>query len=442
VGLTKVPPGPKGNFLLGNVGEFVRDPLGFATRCAREFGNVVRVRLPHVHYLLNHPGHIEYVLRTHHRDFSKDRWTHLLSSLVGQGLLVSEGDFWRRQRQMANPAFQRERIETYSPLMIDCTLRMLQGWQDGQTRDVHRDLMRLTLAIVAGALFETETDRYAHELEQATDAITAYFASIASLPGFTWLPAPSRFRFRRAVRRLDRIVYEILHQHQAGKGGRDNLLTRLLAARDEHGGRMTDRQLRDEVLTLLLAGHETTALTLSFALYLLARHPAAEAKVVAELGEVLAGRVPVAADVQRLTYTGWVVNEALRLYPPAYNIGREALADCEIGGYPVPRGTQLWIVQWVVHRDPRWYDEPEDFRPERWDNDLPRRLPRCAYFPFGDGPRLCIGQHFALVEATLVLATILQRYHLELPPGQRLVLLPSITLRPAGGIRMTVRQRR
>jgi cytochrome P450 len=237
-------------------------------------------------------------------------------------------------------------------------------------------------------------------------------------------------------------MYDTIARRRAdGAPGGDDLLSRLLAARDEDGSRMTDRQLRDELVTLFLAGHETTALALAYSFYLLAQHSQAESRLAAEVDEVLQGQAPTGAVVPRLRYTEWVVREAMRLYPPAPSIGREAVCDCEIGGYYVPKGTQLALVQWVVHRDPRWFDDPEAFRPERWDNDLARRLHRGAYFPFGDGPRICIGNYFALLEAVLVLATVAQRYRLALAPGFKLQLLPSVTLRPKHGVSMVVRDR-
>jgi cytochrome P450 len=382
------------------------------------------------------------VLRGNHRNFSKDKMTHNLASLTGQGLITSEGDFWRRQRQMAQPSFQRERVDRYGAVMVAYAERLRQEWRDGQTRDIHHDLMSLTLRIVARVLFESAADRYEQEVSHCLAVAADVFAGpLGAYPILQWLPIPASLRYRRAIRRLDRIMYGIVRARRAGTAELDDLLGRLLAARDESGGRMTDRQLRDELLTLFLAGHETTALTLTFTFYLLGTHAEADTRLAVELRDVLGGRLPTAADVPQLRYTGWVVQEAMRLYPPAWSIGREALADCEIGGYPVPKGTQLAISQWVVHRDARWFDAPETFWPERWDNDLARRLPRCAYFPFGDGPRICIGNHFAMLEAILLLATLAQRFRLELAAGENLELVPSITLRPRRGLRMTERER-
>jgi cytochrome P450 len=240
---------------------------------------------------------------------------------------------------------------------------------------------------------------------------------------------------------MDEIIYRIIQEHRSREQPSADLLSRLLAARYDDGSPMSDQQLRDEAMTLLVAGHETTALTLSYCCYLLAQHPDAERALMAEWAQVLNGRAPTAADVPQLRYTTWVVRESMRLYPPAWGIGREAVQDCTIGGYHVPKGTQLYLNQWVVHRDPRWFDEPEVFKPERWNNDLVKRLPHGAYFPFGDGPRICIGNHFAMMEAVLVLATIGQRYRMTLVSDRPLALVPSVTLRPKHGVKMVVHKR-
>jgi cytochrome P450 len=311
-----------------------------------------------------------------------------------------------------------------------------------QTRDVHADLSRLTMEIVAQTLLGASVAGHADRVARAMQAIMENFAGLAGLfPWLRWLPLPGNIRYRRACRDLNAVIYETIARRRAGGPAGDDLLSRLLTARDDDGSQMTDHQLRDELVTLFLAGHETTAIALTFCFYLLAQHPAAEDRLAAELDAVLQGRPPAAGDVPRLRYTEWVVKEAMRLYPPAPGIGREAVQDCEIAGYHVPRGTQLALVQWIVHRDPRWFDEPEVFQPERWDNDLARRLPRCAYFPFGDGPRVCIGNQFAMLEAVLVLAAIAQRYRLALVPGHKLELLAAVTLRPKHGLAMVVGER-
>jgi cytochrome P450 len=437
---TRIPPGPRGYPLLGNFLPLLREPFDFPIRCAREYGDVVRLRLgPLVFYLLSHPDAIEQVLRRDHRNFIKDKGTRSLTGILGEGLLTSEGDVWRRQRRLAQPAFQLDQIQKYADVMVAATERLLQDWRPGQTRDIHTDMARLTMEIVAQTLLGASMVGQADRVGRAMQAVMEHFAGLAGLlPWLDWLPTPGNWRYRRACRDLNAIIYETIARRRADGPTGDDLLSRLLSARDADGSQMSDRQLRDEMVTLFLAGHETTAIALSFCFYLLARHPDAMTRLAAELDEVLQGRPPTAVDVPRLRYTEWVVKEAMRLYPPAPSIGREALQDCEIAGYHVPRGTQIALIQWVVHRDPRWFDDPEAFRPERWDNDLARRLPRCAYFPFGDGPRICIGNQFAMLEAILILATVAQRYRLALVPGYKLELLPSVTLRPKNGLPMVV----
>jgi cytochrome P450 len=439
----KLPPGPKGYPLIGNAPSLIREPFDFPLRCARDYGDVVRIRVgPLIFYMLTHPEDIEYVLRGNHRQFRKDRGTRMLSSFLGQGLVTSDGELWRRQRRLAQPAFQLDQILKYGSVMVAATERLLRDWQPGQTRDIHADMMRLTLDIVAQTLFSASMTGEADRVGWVMEVIMKHFASFVILiPGWHWLPTPGNRRYQRAVRELDAVIYGTIAQRRASGTSGADLLARFLAAHDADGSQMTDQQLRDELVTLFLAGHETTALALSFSLYLLAQHPEGEARMVAEVDEVLQGQPPTAAQVPRLRYTEWVVKESMRLYPPVPGIGREAVSDCEIRGYHVPKGTQLALLQWVVHRDPRWFTDPDAFQPERWDNDLAKRLPRCAYFPFGDGPRICIGNQFAMLEAVLILATVVQRYRLALAPGHKLELLPSVTLRPKHGIKMVLHER-
>jgi cytochrome P450 len=262
-------------------------------------------------------------------------------------------------------------------------------------------------------------------------------------PAWRHVPTPTNLRFRRTLRRLNDVIFKMIHERrESGTAGRGDLLSRLLVAEDEEGRKMSDAELRDQLITLFLAGHETTALTLSYTFYLLAQNPDAESALQAELDRVLGGRLPTVADVPELHYAEWVIKESMRMYPPAWTIGREALEDCEIGGYRIPKGSQLLMAQWVVQRDPRFWPEPERFNPSRWDDQSTKNLPRCAYFPFGDGPRICIGISFAMMEAILLLAAIAQRFRLELVPGQTLRLVPSVTLRPRDGIKMIVRERK
>jgi cytochrome P450 len=440
-----LPPGPRGHWITGNLPEFRQGRLDFLTRCAREHGDVVALRFgPRRVYLVVHPDAIEEVLATHSRHFIKHFALRLNPRVLGKGLLTSEGDFWLRQRRLIQPAFVRRRISAYGPDMVACTERVLAGWQAGETRDVLTEMMRLTLAIAAKTLFDAEADDDASAVGTALRVLQENFLIRFSslLPVPMWLPTPTNLRLRRAVRRLDEIIYRFIRRRrQGGKEGSD-LLSILLHARDEEDkSGMTDRQLRDEAMTLFLAGHETTALTLSWAWHLLATHPEAEERLAAEVRQVLGGRPPAVGDLPRLKYAEGVVLEALRLYPPAYTIGREALAECVIGGYRVPRGTTILMSQWVVQRDPRWFDKPAAFRPERWAGDLAQRLPRYAYFPFGGGPRLCIGNTFAMMETVLVLATITPRFRFTAVPSHPVVPWPTFTLRPRYGIPAVVTPR-
>ncbi len=448
-----MPPGPKGSLLTGNLLDYTRDHLGFLTRCAREYGDVTRLRFVNVPvYLLNHPDHIEYVLVRNNRNFIKSRGERISLGFLGQGLLTSEGSFWRRQRRLAQPAFHRERVAAYGEVMVESAERMADTWRDGKARDIHRDMMRLTLEIVAKTLFGVPLQPA--EFEEIGGALAIIAERFTGRGGVFFqvperVPTPGNLRFRQALRTLDALIYGIIRGRCAngeadGKesGGGDDLLSMLLAARDEETGEgMGDKQLRDEVMTILLAGHETTANALSWTWRLLARHPEIEDRLHEELEEVLAGRPPAIGDLSRLRYTDAIVKESLRLYPPAWAFGREAVGDCEIGGYYVPAGTQLIMSQWVMHRDPRYYEDPLEFRPERWLDSSTSMLPRYTYFPFGGGPRLCIGQSFAKMEAVLLLATIARSFRLRTAPGERVTPRPSITLRPGDGMWMVIQKR-
>ena len=441
------PPGPRGSLLTGNLSEYVPDQLGFLERCAREYGDVVRLRFLNVPlYLLNHPDHVEYVLVKNNRNFIKDRAERSGLRFLGQGLLTSEGDYWRRQRRLAQPAFHRQRISAYGRTMVGSAEKMLDSsWRDGETRGIKEDMSRLTLEIVSATLFGASiTDELEEEVGEALEVVMGRFTGGILFKVPERIPTPANLRFRRAVRRLEEIIYGIIgERRRSPDGDAGDLLSMLLAARDEATGEgMTDKQLRDEVLTIFLAGHETTALNLSWTWHLLARHPEVEQRLHEELREVLGGRAPDMDDLPNLRYADAVVKESMRVCPPVWGFGREALQDCEIGGYRVPKGTQVVVNQWVMHRDERYFEGPETFCPERWLDGSTDGLPKYAYFPFGGGPRLCIGQSFAKMEAVLLLATIAQRFRLRHAPGQEAVEpLPSLTLRPSNGLRMVLTER-
>lgn len=438
-----LPAGPPGTLLAGNLPELRRDWLGTLTRYAREYGDFVPLRLgPRRAVLLNHPDLVEEVLVAKHRSFVKSPALRNARRLLGNGLLTGEGDLWRRQRRLMQPTFHRQQVAGYGQVMVERTVRRIERWRDGQPFDLHAEFMGLTLEIAALTLFGADVARQTAEVAAALEVVVERFQQRIAGWGFLvpdTLPTPGNLAFLRAARILDAVILEIIRQRRVSGGGQPDLLSILLAAQDEDGSPMTDRQLRDEVMTLFLAGHETTALALSWTCYLLARHPAVEAKLAEQVRTVLGDRPPTAADLARLPYAEQVLQESLRLYPPAWTQARMPLEPCTVGGHPLPRGCVVVLSQWVIHRDGRWYDGPERFWPERWADGLARRLPRFAYFPFGGGPRQCIGQSFALLEATLVLATILQRWRLELVSQEPVVPSVSITIRPKGGIAMRPR---
>lgn len=438
--------GPAARPLTGHLREYGRDPLGFLTRCAREYGDFVPLRFgPFPVLFINHPDDIERVLVGEYKNYFKGIFLQRNRIVFGNGLLVSEGDFWRRQRKLAQPAFHRERIAAYGDIMTGFTQRMVERWNDGETRDIHADMMALTMDIAVKTLFDLDASDKATLVGNAvTEGQIAITERMNSLLLFLpeALPAPANLRLRRAMQRLDSVIYGFIEERRREGGDRGDLLSLLLHAVDEEDGTgMNDKQLRDEVMTLFLAGHETTALALSWALYLLALHPEVAEKLAAEARDVLGERLPTAADRPRLVYTEWVVLETMRLYPPAWSLGRQAVQDCTLGGHPVPAKSGITFSQWVVHRDPRWFDEPEAFRPERWADDLAKRLPRFAYFPFGGGPRTCIGNIFAMIEAILALATIVSQYRFRLAPDQQIVPQPNVTLRPKSGLRLILERR-
>jgi cytochrome P450 len=436
-------PAPEGKTIVGHLVDLSNDPLGFLTKC-RDYGDIVPLRLglTPVCVLMN-PAQIEQVLKD--RDtFIKSRGFRVLKTLLGEGLLTAEGESWFWQRRLAQPVFQQKRIDRYGVTMVEYTERMLDTWHDGESHDVHADMMRLTLQIVMKCIFDTDVDSgEAAVVSDALDVAMHWFESKRrqNFLVWEWFPRPENVRYRQAIAKMDEAIYGLIRARRSQTTESNDLLSMLMAARDEETGQqMDDKLLRDEVATLMLAGHETTANALSWTWMLLAQHPAARQKLQAELQQVLAGRSPTLADLRQLTYTNQVVKESMRLYPPVAVFGREAAKDCTIGDYEIQQGTVLTISQWVMHRHPQYFDNPEAFEPERWTEEFEKQLPRGAYIPFGDGPRICIGKGFAQMEAGLLLATIAQRFELDLEPGYPIVPQPSITLRPEYGIKVKLKQ--
>jgi cytochrome P450 len=441
------PPGPKGKGLWGNLADFRTDRLAYLTENARVYGDVVAYRLGPVRiWGLNHPDLIEEVLVHQNRKFQKHFALRAAKPTLGNGLLTSEGDFWRRQRRLSQPAFHRERIAGYGRAMVELTERMLDTWTDGQSKDVQAEMMQLTLEIVARTLFGAEiggeAERIARTMDSLMDNFTAKVNRRIPLP--PWIPCPTNFRFWRDMRTIRGTLQDILTRRRASGEDRGDLLSMLLQATDTEGdgARMTDGQLQDELITLFLAGHETTANTLAWAWWLLSRNPEAEAKVHDELDRVLQGRAPTFEDLPRLTYTDHVITETLRLLPTVWLLGREAMEPVSLGGYTLPKGHTVWMSQWVVHRDPRFYNDPERFLPDRWADGLAKRLPRYAYFPFGGGPRICIGNQFAQMESVLLLAAIARKFRLRIADDFTPILQATMTLRADGGIPAILEARR
>lgn len=439
------PPGPRRGFPFATLAAFRRDPLALLRRLHRDHGDVVCFRFgPRRIYLLAHPGLAREVLVNQHRSFIKSRALQRARVVLGNGLLTSEGDAHLRQRRLVQPAFHRERVAALGDAMAACADRAADGWRPGAELDLAREMNRLTLAIAGKTLFGANVAAEADEIGAALTETLEAFKRVTNPLGaiLDLLPTPGTLRIRRAIARLDATIYRMVEARRRSGEDRGDLLSMLLSARDTEGdgGGMTDLQLRDEALTLFLAGHETTANALAWTWHLLAHHPEIEARLHAEVDSALGGRAPRSDDLPKLPFTRAVLSESMRLYPPAWVIGREPLADFEAGGYRVRAGTVVMLSPWITHRDPRWWSDPERFDPGRWTAENEAALPRFAYFPFGGGPRKCIGEGFAWTEGVLVLAAIARRFRIRHAPGAVVGHQPLITLRPVG-LRMVAEAR-
>lgn len=440
------PPGPKRGLPLSSLIAYRRGPLPYFQNLAKQYGDISFFRIgPQEAFFLNHPDLIKDVLVTNHQNFMKGLVLQRAKRLLGEGLLTSEGEFHRRQRRLAQPAFHRQRIASYSEVMIDYATRTSERWQDGQVLDIAEEMMRLTLAIVGKTLFDADVESESGDVGEAMTVVMELFDTL-TMPFFellSKLPLPQLRRFDAARTKLDRIILSLVEDRRRREIDRGDLLSMLLVAQDEEGdgGQMTDQQLRDELMTIFLAGHETTANALTWTWYLLSQHPKAESQLHQELDEILGSRKPTFEDAAKLRYTEMVLAESMRLYPPAWAIGRLATVDCELGGYFVPKKALVLVSQFVMHRDERYYENPLVFDPERWTPAARESRPAFAYFPFGGGPRRCIGEGFAWMEGILLLATIAQKWQLRLLPHHPVAMKPVITLRPKHGMKMTVSRR-
>lgn len=442
---TNTPTSPGVPFI-GQLLSFRRDPLKFLSSIAREHGDVVHFKLgPQDMYLLNHPDDIRDVLVTNSRNFEKSRGLQMAKKFLGESLLTSEGEFHRRQRRLAQPAFHRQRVNAYADVMSDYATKAAARWSHGETLDVSQEMMRLTLAVVGKTLFDADVESEASEIGAALTDVMQLFKRITNPFSVLLdkLPLPSNLRWLKAKERLDATINRIIAERRATGEDRGDLLSMLLLAQDDEGdgGSMTNTQLRDEAMTLFVAGHETTANALTWTWYLISQHPDVERKLHRELETVLAGRLPGAEDVARLTYTEMVFAESMRLYPPAWTLGRRAVTDYQISDYIIPANSIILMSPWVTHHDGRYFPEPFNFDPERWTTNARESRPKFSYYPFGGGPRVCIGEQFAWMEGVLLIATIAQQWKMRLAPGHPVDTKPMVTLRPRYGMRMLVESR-
>ena len=437
----QIAPGPRGDLLTGNLRAFRRDVLGLMLESARKYGDVVRFRIgPIVVHLLNHPDHVEHVLQSHARNYDKaTRSSSKIRLISGENLLTSNGEFWQRRRRLLQPSFHRQRIAGLASQMKDLTAEMLERWQtilaSGQPLDVASEMMHLTCTIVGKTLLGADVAGDLSAVEHAMETILAHtfqsWGNIIDLPLF--IPTPGNLRFRRAMRILDQIVYRMIAEHRSGKIAGSDLLSMLLDVRDEQTHeRLSDAELRNEAITFLLAGHETTANALSWTFYLLSQNPGVERQLRAELSAVPEGAPSTVEKFLHLKLPTMVIQEAMRLYPPIWAMERRAITDDEIGGFHIPAGSSVVISSYVLHRHEKFWLNAERFDPTRF-SAKPQ-----GYIPFGSGPRFCIGAEFAMMEARLIVPMVLQACHLELAPGHSVEPLPGITLRPKNGLQMTV----
>jgi cytochrome P450 len=421
------------------------DPLGAMLGLYRKHGDTYTIKVNDVSMLIiTRPEHMHAVLVEHADAFHKDAdYTDPnqgLARFVGQGLITSDGALWKRQRKLVAPALHARRIMAYAQTMTDYSDAMLNEWDSGAKLDIAHEMMTLTIRIVAKSLFDVDmTGELAQPIFKAMAELQEMQGAISILP--SWLPTPAEFRRRKALREMDKLIYQIIEARQASGADTGDLLSMLVAARDEDGQPMDTRQIRDEAVTLFLAGHETTANALNWTFTLLAENPDIETKLHEELDRVLAGRLPTLSDLENLPYTERVMKEAMRLYPPAWSIGRVAIKDVQIGDYFIPAGMRVSMFTYGLHHSPEFWDEPERFDPDRFSPERESSIPKYAYLPFGGGPRVCIGNHFAMMEAKLILSTVASRYVLRLEPNQKVGMAARITLNPDGGLPMTVYKR-
>lgn len=436
-------PGPKGKLITGMLGQLRCAKLKTLVDLVQTYGDVVCMPAVIDIYIVTHPDLVKYVMQDNHLNYTKGFNYRRMEPFLGKGLLTSEGEEHLRNRRLAQPAFHRQRIAGFADLMSRHTDRMLESWAPGAKLDVHTEMMKLTLSVVGDALFSSDISQSAeevgHALSDVLEITNHRFESIFVPPKF--FPTPENLRFHRSLGVLDDLVNGLISARRKSGEEKHDLLAMLMEARTEDGKEgMSNRQLRDEVMTMVLAGHETTANALTWAFYLLSTHPEVERRLAAEVAQ-LEGRAPSLADLPKLTYTKQVMEETMRLYPPAWAVGRQTIEDDEIGGYRIPKKTDVMLFPFATHRDPRFWDNPEGFDPDRFLPENVAKRHKFAFFPFAAGPRMCIGSAFAMMEMQLVLARVIQRFRVDLIGGQQVIAEPRVTLRPKNGLRVTLKNR-
>lgn len=437
-------PGPRGLPLLGVMPEMVSDMLGLFTKTAREYGGITQFKLLNSTYLLvTNPDYVKYILQDNYRNYIRGRSVETGRVLLGNGLPLIDGDYWLRERRLLQPAFHRERLGTLAASVRDVIDSFLQTWErkarDKQAIDMDHEMMRLTLTVIVKSMFSADIDDKIESLSHAFNVASKFMLWRSQqmwAPPLS-VPVPRNVEYNRALKVLNDTIYPLITE--ARKNPKDDLLGMLLAMRDQGTGEgMTDQQARDEVVTIFFAGHETTAACMTWLFYLLSQHPDVEEQLRAEIKSVLNGRAPTFAELPRLTYMQQVIHETLRLYPAAYLFAREAVTEDTIDGYPIPAKTLIFITPYITHRDPNYWPDPERFDPQRFMPENLASRPGHVYYPFGEGPHLCIGKNFALTEMQLILAITLQRFKLRLVPDQIIALRPEATLRSKNGLKMIV----
>jgi cytochrome P450 len=464
--VNKFPPGPTYKMPGKLLRQFIHDPINTLSNISREFGDISYFKLGHEHvYLINNPDYIEKVLIYDHHNFKKGKRLQTAKAVLGEGLVTSEGDLHKRQRRLIQPIFHPKQIMLYINTMTDFASRIRDRWKDGDTVDVSEEMMRLTLGIICKSVLNYDVESEAQEVGKALTTVRKYSKRLQSPIGHVLdkIPVlPAVKGAREAKKQLDSLIYQLIADRRRWEGDSDNskshdqdLLSRLMQAQDlvspnnNNQEKMSDKQVRDEVMTIFIAGHETTANALTWTFYLLSQNQDVERKLHDEINSVLGdssdnsvgNRIPSANDITKLQYTEKVLRESMRLYPPVWTIGRYVENDYYVGEYTIPAGSSILMSQYVMHHNPKYYEEPEQFNPDRWTEQFKTHLPRFSYFPFGGGIRGCIGEPFAWIEGVIIIATIAQKWTMRLLPSQRIKLDPAITLRPRYGMKMKLIQR-